>query len=241
MQKIFVTYDNQTIAYTIERSKRKSISIAVLRDGQVVIKVPQNILQSTIDEIIRKKQNWILSKKLEIMAQNEMKERMDYLSYQAGSNLLYEGKLYPLMIHYDKSNKQSVVKFTGTSFELFVNNEDAMFIRSLMRAWYRENARLKFQERVTYYNTFLKLTYGTIRIKEQKGCYGSCSAKGNLNFNWKCILAPSEILDYVVVHELCHLRYFNHSKQFWDLVSRLMPDYKEKIKWIKKNGRLLEY
>lgn len=236
-----ITYEDDAFVYRIEKSKRKTISIAVYANGEVVVKAPYKISNSTIEDVVKKKQDWIIKKRSEAIAQTELKQKMDYLSYKSGSNLLYEGKLYPLNIAHTSKTKHQKVVFTGTSFELEVNNEDAMHVRKIMRDWYREQAREKFRSRVEYYNQYLNIAYGTIRIKEQKGCYGSCSSKGNLNFNWKCILAPKDILDYVVVHELCHLKYFNHSIQFWRLVSSLMPDYKDKISWIKENGRLLEY
>lgn len=82
------------------------------------------------------------------------------------------------------------------------------------------------------------VTYGTISIREQKTRWGSCSSKGNLNFNWKLVLMPEDILDYVVVHELAHRVEMNHSPAFWTIVERVLPDYKERRKWLKANGGL---
>ena len=81
--------------------------------------------------------------------------------------------------------------------------------------------------------------YGRITVRDQRTRWGSCSAKGNLNFNWRLILAPGEVLDYVVVHELAHRREMNHSKRFWSLVEMVLPDYERRRRWLKENGEAL--
>ena len=95
--------------------------------------------------------------------------------------------------------------------------------------------------RVAYYAEKLGVSYGKITLRQQKTRWGSCAANGNLNFNWLLILAPPEVLDYVVVHELCHRREMNHSQAFWKEVEKILPDYRERQKWLKDNGwRLME-
>lgn len=108
-----------------------------------------------------------------------------------------------------------------------------------LEAIYRNAAREYFPKRVSHYAHMLGVTYGKISIRDQKTRWGSCSSEGNLSFNWRLILAPPDVLDYVVIHELCHRKEMNHSKDFWALVESLMPDYKECRKWLKKNGRNL--
>lgn len=94
-------------------------------------------------------------------------------------------------------------------------------------------------ERVAYFAPLAGVDYGMITIRNQKTRWGSCSAKGNLNFNCLLMLAPAEVLDYVIVHELCHRKEMNHSPRFWAEVERIMPDYKERERWLKENGKLL--
>ena len=91
-------------------------------------------------------------------------------------------------------------------------------------------------ERVEYFAEMMNVTYGRITIREQKTRWGSCSSEKNLNFNWKLILAPPEVLNYVVIHELCHLKEMNHSKAFWDEVEKVMPEYETYKLWLKENG-----
>lgn len=104
---------------------------------------------------------------------------------------------------------------------------------------YKEQARTLVHQRLTYYNAFYNYPFGRVSIRDQKSRWGSCSSKGNLNFNYKIIFLPIELVDYIVIHELCHLKEFNHSKRFWTLVEKQCPDYKKKIKELHKATRQL--
>ena len=109
------------------------------------------------------------------------------------------------------------------------------------RARYIKIARDIFTRKTEYYARLMGVTYGRISIREQKTRWGSCSSKGNLNFNWRLILAPEEVLDYVVVHELAHRREMNHSKAFYAVVESMLPDYRRAQKWLRDNGQSLWY
>lgn len=99
-----------------------------------------------------------------------------------------------------------------------------------------KKAKVIFPQKVAYYAKRVGVTYGRITIRNQKTRWGSCSSQGNLNFNCLLMLAPEEVQDYVVVHELCHRKEMNHSKRFWDEVAKVMPDYKVHKKWLKDHG-----
>ena len=101
---------------------------------------------------------------------------------------------------------------------------------------YRRKAAEYIPQRCAYYAEILGVSYGRISIREQKTRWGSCSAKKNLNFNWKLMLAPPDVLDYVVVHELCHLVHMDHSQAFWALVGSVLPDYRVRRRWLKEHG-----
>ena len=101
---------------------------------------------------------------------------------------------------------------------------------------YREQARRVLTEKTAYYAKRLGVTYGRISIRGQKTRWGSCSAKGNLNYNWKLMLCPEEVQDYVVVHELAHRREMNHSKAFYRIVEEILPDYRERMRWLKDHA-----
>ena len=102
---------------------------------------------------------------------------------------------------------------------------------------YKKEARKRISHLVEKHAKIMDVSYGRISIREQKTCWGSCSSKRNLNFNWKLILMPEPIAEYVVVHELAHLFEMNHSKNFWKIVENYIPDYKLRRKWLKENGK----
>lgn len=104
-----------------------------------------------------------------------------------------------------------------------------------------DKACVTIPARVEYFAKIIGVTYGRITIRNQKTRWGSCSSKGNLNFNCLLMLAPPEVLDYVVVHELCHRKQMNHSKAFWAEVENVFPDYKKSIKWLKEEGSQIMY
>lgn len=103
----------------------------------------------------------------------------------------------------------------------------------------RKKARELFVSRAAYYREFTGGSYTSIAVRDQKSRWGSCSSKGTLSFNYRLVLAPPEVLDYVVVHELCHLTHMDHSKEFWSMVASILPDYKIRRKWLKDHGQEL--
>ena len=100
----------------------------------------------------------------------------------------------------------------------------------------RERAKSVLAQRTAYFARQVGVTYGRITVRDQKTRWGSCSQTGNLNFNFRLILAPPEVMDYVVVHELCHRRQMNHSAQFWQEVAQVLPDYRKRKAWLTENG-----
>lgn len=108
-----------------------------------------------------------------------------------------------------------------------------------MEKRYRNAARARFEERVSYYHQITGGRYTSITVRDQKTRWGSCSSRGTLSFNYRLIFAPPEILDYVVVHELCHLTHMNHSRDFWNMVGSVMPEYKIYRKWLREHGHEL--
>lgn len=112
--------------------------------------------------------------------------------------------------------------------------------KSALDARYRQAAKEYIPRRVEHYLPMTGGRYERITIRAQKTRWGSCSARGTLSFNWKLMLAPPDVLDYVVVHELCHLTYMNHSREFWEAVERVMPDYRTRRRWLKEHGSELD-
>jgi hypothetical protein len=104
----------------------------------------------------------------------------------------------------------------------------------------QDSPMARFHARASYWAPLLGVTFGRVRVKDQRSLWGSCSPNGDLNFNWRLTLAPPEILDYVVVHELAHRLEMNHSPRFWAHVARVCPEHKARRRWLRKNGRALQ-
>jgi predicted metal-dependent hydrolase len=112
--------------------------------------------------------------------------------------------------------------------------------RTLLEKRYRKSAADYFTLRVQHYESIMGVQHKKIVIRDQKTRWGSCSTTGTLSFNWRLMLAPSEVIDYVVVHELCHFRHMDHSKDFWACVESVMPDYRTHKQWLRDHGRELQ-
>ena len=146
-----------------------------------------------------------------------------------------------------KQIEDFLVKKEGWILEKSVRQKERMKLAQThmelteeQKLFYRRKAREVLCHRVEHYAKLMDVTYGRIAIREQKTRWGSCSAKGNLNFNWKLILMPPGVLDYVVVHELAHRLEMNHSGKFWALVEKYMPEYRKYRGWLKENGGVID-
>lgn len=155
-------------------------------------------------------------------------------SYKSGDALPYLGRDYILEIRQYPSYRKPGVQLAGERLVVLAAKPDPDTVRRAVLEWYGMRACSIIPERVAYYQPQVAKPVNVIRIKDVRSRWGSCSSKGNLNFNWRLVLAPMEVLDYVVVHELCHLREMNHSKAFWSLVEGILPDYRKRREWLKK-------
>lgn len=235
-----IIYESECFEYEVVKKKKKNIGIRITTDGIVRVTSPSFVTDSYIHEVVYKRAGWILSnlKLLKEMNKDPVERR-----YSRGDSIVYLGEEYKLKV-IEEVEVDGMIRLKGREFEVNVSpewdeNEREKFIREKLVEWYKHEAFKQFKERTRFYSEVLKLYPNNIRIKDQKSIWGSCSSKNNINFNWKLIIAPLTVLDYIVVHELCHLKHRDHSKNFWNLVELIMPDYKEKKKWLKENGRSL--
>lgn len=152
----------------------------------------------------------------------------------------YRGNWYEIRLDKDTNRRRVRVELDGDIMVLHTPGTEVDFLREGLEAWYIKQAHMIFPVRVMHYQQITGGRVNQIHIRDQKTRWGSCSSLRNLNFNWRLVMAPPEVLDYVVVHELCHLTHMNHSREFWDMVGSVMPEYWERKKWLKENGGMLE-
>jgi len=157
------------------------------------------------------------------------------------ATVLYLGSPRSLRISsFPAGTTQGQVQLDGDAF--YIKTTHRSSARTLLTNWFRAQAQEHFTERTHYWSKVLKLNPSYIAIRSQKTRWGSCNPKTRaLHFNWKVLMASSEIIDYLIVHELCHLRIPNHSSDFWQLVQSILPDYKERRKWLKQQGYTLNF
>ena len=148
-----------------------------------------------------------------------------------GSAVMIEGR--PHAIRLERADRVGCEVTEGELRLRLPNPDSDEAVRAAIRAVLSERALRRIRERLDYYIPKIGKMPGRVTIREQKTRWGSCSSKGNLNFNWKLIMAPPEALDYVVIHELCHLYEFNHSPKFWARVEKYQPDYALWRKWLR--------
>jgi len=212
----------------LHKSNRKTVSLQILPGGKLIVRAPKNITQLELDRIILNHSNWIMKKKELLKNHFVMKKE-----FSEGEQFLFLGNSYTLIF-------SDITKSIILSENLYINPEKEHIAEKLIHNFYRNKAKEIIRARVFYYALKFGYQFKSIRITSAKKRWGSCSYNGNLNFSWRLIMAPEEIIDYVVVHELVHLRIKNHSKVFWDKVASLMPDYYVRRNWLKKNGHLLD-
>lgn len=229
-------YKSKIIEYQVIKSNRKTVTISILPTKRVIVKTPQYLSDYEIVNMVKQNAKWINSKISDMP--DYIEEKLEN-KYQDGDKLLYRGKDHTLKVIENHRIKKAKVEIISNEIVLTINKENSQAIPGILEQWYKEKARELVYEKLNYYNTYINKKISTVRIKNQRKRWGSCSNLGNLNFNWRIIMMPDEMFDYIVVHEMCHLKHLNHSKDFWRTVQEILPDYKEREKWIKANGARL--
>jgi len=223
--------------FTVEYRKRRSFELRVEPPGIVKVVAPKNARKAEVLELVESKARWINQKLSEI---RELESRRCKREYKDGETFLYLGRNWPLEVVLDSGIAKPFVSIDGGSLRIVTDRIDKEQLRAVLEKWYRQRASEKIKERLRHYSTIIGVEPNAVRIKNQKKRWGSCSSLGNLNFNWRCIMAPIEVIDYIVVHELCHLVHMNHSSKYWALVGRIMPDYQNYRDWLRLNGISME-
>jgi predicted metal-dependent hydrolase len=213
----------------IIRTRRRTIAIYIHPDGKVIVRAPHKTPEHLIRQFVQTKAAWIARQK----ARAAQKPVTPAKSYQGGEKFPLLGQNYPLRII---QSPKTALTFQD---EFLLPQKAQPRARQAFETWYKTRARQLFQERVTHYAQKFGLQYQKIRISSARTRWGSCSTRGVLSFTWRLIMAPIEIIDYVIIHELAHLRVPNHSQKFWAEVARMLPDYQPRLNWLRQNGHTL--
>lgn len=223
----------------IRRAKRRTASISVTPESAVRVVVPSRLTEKQIIELVKRKSRWIRSK---ILFNDEVRNKYKPKEYVSGESFSYLGRNYRLKI---VKGEPDQVKLANGRFYVHIPdgaspNEREQVVVSSLANWYQEHALERLLEKSERLSKLIDHCPSSVAVKAYKSRWGSCTSKGIVCFNWKIIMAPHSIVDYVVVHELCHLVHHNHSKEYWKLVERVMPDFRERKEWLRVNGRGLD-
>jgi predicted metal-dependent hydrolase len=213
----------------LTRSKRRTIALIIERDGTLTVRAPMRAPQVLIHQFIHEKADWITRtrEKIKALVTTPAKQYID------GETFPFLGSSFNLKLV--KSQRPSLQFESGFTLSQTARSKG----ESAFTRWYKEQAREVITERVNQYAQQYNFTPGQVKITSAKTRWGSCSSSGTLNFTWRLVMAPLEVIDYVVVHELVHLRVKDHSSKFWSAVEAIYPEYKKQRKWLRENGESL--
>jgi hypothetical protein len=220
----------EKIKYKLIRTKRKTLSLMINSDAELIVRAPIRMPKKIIEDFLRQKQKWIFSKIRLLLKRKSEKIKREY---KDGEMFFFLGERYYL-------------KVSGQVKGLELKNEFLLPLKYKEKAeqvfikWYKNELKAIIEERIKIYADIMNLKFNGIKITSANKRWGSCTNKNNLNFSYKLAMAPLSSIDYVIVHELAHIKEKNHGKGFWRLVELTLPDYKKRQKWLKKNSHLLD-
>jgi predicted metal-dependent hydrolase len=227
-----VRFGTTTISYSISRSgNRNTIAMTVHPDGAVPVVAPTDTCRTKIAEVIAKKAEWVLRQQEHFRHQHNGYAKQ----FVSGESFFYLGRQYKIKVRPIEADDRESPQVQLVRGQLFVLipwttalDTRATAVCNGLTRWYRAKARAHIPPVVARFSRRLGLSYTIVQIREMKQRWGSAGANGRLSFNWRIVMAPRRLVEYVVVHELCHLRYPNHSRDFWRLLERTMPDYERR-------------
>jgi predicted metal-dependent hydrolase len=226
MTSYSINYGTATIDYEIIYSRRKTLGITIYPDQCVIVRAPQGTPLAEIEAIVQKKGSWIIKKQ---HAFAEYPPPLPPRRYVSGETHLYLGRHYRLQVIEDKDER---VTLTNPLLYLHVRDKkDRQRKQKLLTEWYRQQAKIIFPERLDVVYPRAKrhgIPYPQMKIRLMKSRWGSCSTKGSISLNLRLIQTPKACIDYVILHELAHLKEHNHSRAYYNLLDQLLPDWKDR-------------
>ena len=214
----------------IIRTKRKTISILISPQGKVIVRAPVDCPDSYINNIIIKRQTWIIKNQTKMQARTSLNQ--DIINYK---KILFGGVVYRLAL---ADNIKKITLYNDALYIPYKMPKDK--IKRNITKWYKEHALKLAQERITLYANIMQLHPKNVSINNTKSSWGLCNNHNEIKLNWRIAMLPIKLVDYIAVHELAHLTEFNHSKRFWQLVLSIIPDTKEGRAELKKGDYLLQ-
>jgi len=228
---------DNSIPYEVVRSRRATADIIIERDGSVLVRAPQWADDEQVENIVESKHYWIyqsLAQWRDLNATQVLRE------YRNGEGFLYLGRAYRLLL---VSEQDQPLQLKNGRFMLrrdLVESGEIAAAKAAFMNYYRARGLNRIRQRMTYFAPKVGATASDIDVRDLGHRWASCSPTGQLAFHWKCMMAPQTIIDYIVVHELCHFHHRDHTDAFWNEVDKVMPDFRERKEWLRNNGAGLD-
>ncbi|MBI4334902.1 MAG: M48 family metallopeptidase [Chloroflexi bacterium] len=232
-----VTLGDKTISYELKRSRGRSVRFVVKPESGLTVFVPRWVQTGELPGLLQKHSRWILGRLASCPAPNSLKS-----SLKSGDEVAYLGRALPLSVRCNGGDVTSLtLERDRIVVDLGAGLKDGSLPAALLERWYRAEADRLIRAKVQEISGRLQSSYNRIFIRGQRTRWGSCSLKRNLGFNWKLIMVPEHVLEYVVIHELAHLEEMNHGAAFWGIVSQWCPGWRDCRTWLRKHGNLANF
>ncbi len=231
--------------YLIRRSSRAKRLRIVVKTDRVELVAPVRMPESQIHHFAHAQKDWIRQAQQKVLARSQQTVRgFAPQDYQDGVKLPFQNQELLLRLCLHKHKRLRIEGINSTTLlvklpETLQGEPRQKAIRAALQKWIKQQAQFQVEELVSQHAPRFNLHPRSIRIKTQRSRWGSCGPQNDINLNWLLMLAPAAALEYVVVHELCHIRHKNHSSAFWNLVAQHLPDYQQQRLWLKQHGQRL--
>lgn len=226
-----------SIPYEVIRSQRATADIIIDRDGSVLVRAPKEMGDEQISDIVNSKHYWMYKSLAEWRDLNATRMIREYKN---GEGFLYLGAAYRLLLVHDQKEQLRLKDGRFCLRRDTVEQGGINTAKAVFRDYYISRGLERIKQRVNYYVPKVGVLPKAVDVRELGQRWASCSPSGKLAFHWKCMMAPQTIIDYIVVHELCHFHQKDHTDAFWNEVDKVMPKYRERKEWLRKNGAGLD-
>ncbi|MGZ8191609.1 MAG: M48 family metallopeptidase [Methylococcaceae bacterium] len=227
-------------SYTLRYSQRSTRVRIIVSADKVEVVAPVKVSAHRIQQFVYEKQQWILSALSKIASKVQLNEiPLTPVLYHDGAEIAYLGASYRLTIRPTTLKRLKIEfsdEFVAYIPEALLIREHSEDIKAALIVWMKKQAKLHVERLVNQHADKKQLFPRTINIRTQKSRWGSCGIHNDIQINWLLTMAPMEVLEYVVVHELCHIQVRNHSSHFWALVAHHLPDYQSQRRWLRQHG-----
>lgn len=229
-------YQNRTIIYDVVYEKRKKTLLTIDPSGFVRIKAPKGTDETLVLAALEQKGPWILEHLDRLDAHYRQQEPETTARFTEGESFFYLGERYPIALVESHDIQKGTVAFDGKVLTVTLPSVDEGAVRDALLKFYGRECRKVIMKRVAFYQPLFKVKPSVVEVRDTPTKWGMCSAERVLTFNWRLVMAPLAALDYVVVHEMCHLVHMNHDRSFWRLVGKILPDHEKRTQWLENHG-----